>query len=74
LQKAILSLPQQQQKVFCFARNEHLTYNQIGEKMGLSPLTVKKHMSRALLHIKSYFSDIEDLFLTVLLFNSLFFF
>lgn len=74
LQKAILSLPQQQQTVFCLARHEHLTYMQIGEKMGISPLTVKKHMSRALLHIKTCFSGFEDLFFLFILLNlSLFF-
>ncbi len=74
LQKAISSLPQQQQKVFCYARDERLTYIQIGEKMGISPLTVKKHMSRALLHIKSHFSGIEGLFLIFIMSNFLFFF
>ena len=74
LQKAILSLPQQQQTVFCLARHEHLTYIQIGEKMGISPLTVKKHMSRALLHIKTYFSGYEDLFFIFILLNLSFFF
>lgn len=69
LQKAILSLPQQQQTVFCLARHEHLTYIQIGEKMGISPLTVKKHMSRALLHIKTYFLGFEDLFFLFILLN-----
>lgn len=69
LQKAISSLPQQQQKVFYLARNEHLTYIQIGEKMGISPLTVKKHMSRALLHIKTHFSGIEGLSILFILLN-----
>ena len=73
LQKAIQSLPPHQQKVFYFARNEHLTYIQIGEKMGISPLTVKTHMSRALLHIKTHFSDVEGLFIISVLFNLSFF-
>jgi RNA polymerase sigma-70 factor (ECF subfamily) len=73
LQKAIQSLPPHQQKVFYFARNEHLTYIQIGEKMGISPLTVKTHMSRALLHIKTHFSDIEGLFIVSVLLNLSFF-
>lgn len=73
LRKAIITLPQQQQTVFCLARNEHLTYIQVGEKMGISPLTVKKHMSRALLHIKTYFSGIDDLFFVFILLNLSFF-
>lgn len=74
LQKAIKTLPQQQQTVFSLARNEHLTYIQIGEKMGISPLTVKKHMSRALHHIKTHFEGIEGLFFFVILINLSFFF
>lgn len=70
LKKAIETLPRQQQTVFYLARNEHLTYIQIGEKMGISPLTVKKHMSRALLHIKTYFEGIEGLFFFAILINS----
>ena len=56
LQQALLELPAQQQKVFYLARPEHLTYMEIGEKLGISPLTVKTHMARALNYIKTYFS------------------
>ncbi len=56
LQKAIQGLPEQQQKVFQLARYERLTYIQIGERMGISPLTVKTHMARALAHIKTCLS------------------
>lgn len=69
LQKAVSTLPQQQHTVFCLARHEHLTYIQIGEKMGISPLTVKKHMQRALLHIKNHFSGFEGLFFMFILLN-----
>jgi len=54
LQQALLELPDQQQKVFYLARQEHLTYVEIGERLGISPLTVKTHMARALSHIKAY--------------------
>ena len=56
LQQALLELPAQQQKIFYLARQEHLTYMEIGEKLGISPLTVKTHMARALNHIKTYFA------------------
>lgn len=56
LQQALLELPARQQKVFYLARQEHLTYMEIGEKLGISPLTVKTHMARALNHIKTYFA------------------
>lgn len=57
LQTAIGQLSEQQQKVFKLARNEQLTYLEIGEKLQISPLTVKTHMSRARESIKVFFSD-----------------
>lgn len=52
LNEAINSLPEQQKKAFLMSRTENLTYIQIGEKLQLSPLTVKTHISRALSHIR----------------------
>jgi len=57
LQKAIAHLPEQQQKVFKLSRYENLTYIEIGEKMQISPLTVKTHMQRALEAIKKFFLE-----------------
>lgn len=54
LQEAIGQLPDQQQKVFRLAREQQLTYAQIGELLSLSPLTVKTHMARALTGIKKH--------------------
>lgn len=54
LNAAVQSLPTQQKKVFQLARQEQLSYSEIGKAMDLSPLTVKTHMSRALTHIKAY--------------------
>ena len=54
LRKALQQLSPQQQMVFQLARNEYLTYIEIGERMGISPLTVKTHMARALNQIKGY--------------------
>lgn len=66
LQQAIRELPEQQQKVFQLARFEQLTYIQIGEQMGLSPLTVKTHMSRALAHIRRFFEEHGEIFFSIL--------
>lgn len=52
LNDAINSLPEQQKKAFLMSRTDSLTYIQIGEKLQLSPLTVKTHISRALSHIR----------------------
>jgi RNA polymerase sigma-70 factor (family 1) len=57
LHAAIGALPIQQRKVFQLARQEQLTYSEIGKQMGLSPLTVKTHMSRALASIKAFFKQ-----------------
>lgn len=54
LNAAVQSLPTQQRRVFQLARQEQLSYSEIGKEMDLSPLTVKTHMSRALSHIKTY--------------------
>ena len=55
LRQALNTLAEQQRRVFLLSRNEQLTYIQIGEKLNISPLTVKTHMSRALENIRSYF-------------------
>ena len=62
LQSAVSKLPEQQKVVFILSRFEKLTYIQIGEKMGISPLTVKTHLSRALFAIKKQFEANEVFF------------
>lgn len=57
LQKAIQRLPEQQRKAFILSREEQLTYLEIGEQMGISALTVKTHISRALDSIRNYFAE-----------------
>lgn len=59
LQLAVSKLPEQQKVVFILSRFEKLTYIQIGAKMGISPLTVKTHLSRALYAIKKQFEANE---------------
>jgi RNA polymerase sigma-70 factor (ECF subfamily) len=60
---AISKLSEQQRHVFILARNEKLTYAEIGEKLNISPLTVKTHMSRALDSIRNFFSDYGIIFM-----------
>jgi RNA polymerase sigma-70 factor (ECF subfamily) len=69
LQEALHTLSDQQQTVFLLSRNDHLTYAQIAEKMDISPLTVKTHMSRALDAIRAYFMSRGELFILALLFS-----
>jgi RNA polymerase sigma-70 factor (ECF subfamily) len=55
LLQAIENLSEKQKQVFELARQKNLSYLQIAEKLGLSTLTVKTHMSRALHSIKAFF-------------------
>jgi RNA polymerase sigma-70 factor (ECF subfamily) len=55
LESAVSKLPDQQKMVFILSRFERLSYLQISEKLGISPLTVKTHLSRALYSIRKYF-------------------
>jgi RNA polymerase sigma-70 factor (family 1) len=68
LQQVLSELPPQQQMVFHLARQENLTYAEIGQRMGISALTVKTHMARALNHIRSRFPANGDSFLISLSF------
>lgn len=52
LQEVLNELPAQQRQVFDLARQEKMSYADIGQKLSLSPLTVKTHMARALQHIR----------------------
>ena len=54
---AVSALPEQQQSVFQLSKFENLTYFQIGQKLGISPLTVKTHLSRAIYSIKRQFES-----------------
>ena len=68
LKKAIDQLPEQQKAVFIFSRHHKLTNDQIGHKLGISPLTVKTHLSRALFSIKNHLTS-EGVLLIGLFFN-----
>ena len=51
---AIAQLPEQQRLVYTLAKEEGLSYDAIGKKLAISPLTVKTHMARALSAIRSH--------------------
>lgn len=48
IRAAIAMLSKQQQAVYLLAKEKGLSYKQIAKRLSLSPLTVKKHMARAL--------------------------
>lgn len=68
LDLALSSLSDQQKTVFILSRYEKLTYQEIGQKMGISPLTVKTHLSRALHSIRKQFESSGILFLFIIFF------
>ncbi len=69
LHKAINLLPPQQQKAYNLSRNERLRYDDIAREMGISPLTVRTHISKALDFIRKYLTnnDVSPVFLIFLL-------
>jgi RNA polymerase sigma-70 factor (ECF subfamily) len=52
----IESMPAQRRTVFRLSREEGLTYNEIAERMGISPGTVHKHMKIALDELRGILS------------------
>ena len=56
-QNAIATLTNHQRNVYELVRINHFSHIQVAEKMNISPLTVKKHMSRALFQIRKVLKD-----------------
>lgn len=54
IDQAIDRLPPQQQKVYLLSRHEGLTYQEIGDQMGLSPRTVKRYIRISTDSIKGF--------------------
>ena len=52
----ISRMPLRQREAFLLSREEGLSYNEIAQKMDISPLTVRTHISTALHEIKSLLS------------------
>ncbi|WP_417625117.1 RNA polymerase sigma factor [Paremcibacter congregatus] len=60
IQKAIKALPRKQQKVFLLSREEHLPQKEIGRRLGIETVTVKRHIIRALAVLKGVRKDFND--------------
>ncbi|RXK83611.1 RNA polymerase sigma factor [Filimonas effusa] len=54
IHQAVESLPPQQRKIFILSRYEGLTLEEIGAQMGISPLTARAHMRKALASLRSF--------------------
>jgi len=67
LEKAVQQLPTQQRKIYSLARGEGLTYEEIGQRLSLSPFTVKTHMQRALSSIREFLRGHGEIYILLLL-------
>lgn len=55
LQQALLQLSEQQLAVYRLAKEGNLSYKEIADRLQISPLTVKTHLSRAMHAIRAHF-------------------
>ena len=68
LNQIVEQLPPQQQKVYQMAKRDGLSHQKIGEDLGISTETVKKHMAQALKFIRLKISPYMNMFMSLLLF------
>lgn len=57
LQETISNLPPQQQAVLRLAKEQYLTYEEIAQRLSISPNTVRIHMSKALEAVRRALKD-----------------
>ncbi|WP_131539645.1 RNA polymerase sigma factor [Pedobacter nototheniae] len=66
LQEGLELLSQQQQAVYHLIRNENLSYEETGKRLGISRLTVKTHFSRALQSLRVFFKSYGEIGLIII--------
>jgi len=54
LKQAIAALPEKRRTVFLLRMSQELSYGQIAERLGISVSAVEKHMSKAIIHCRTY--------------------
>ena len=54
IKDAVDGLSKQQKQVYIYAKEQYLSHEMIAERMGISKLTVKTHMAKALQSIRHY--------------------
>lgn len=57
LSQAIEDLPPKCRRVFVLHRIHNLSYKEIGEKLGLSPRAIEKHLERGMQRVKEQFEQ-----------------
>lgn len=68
LNQIVDQLPPQQQKIYKMAKWDGLSHQKIGEDLGISTETVKKHMAQALKFVRTKISPYMNMFMTFFLF------
>ncbi|KUJ61424.1 hypothetical protein AR687_13390 [Flavobacteriaceae bacterium CRH] len=69
LNQIVDQLPPQQQKIYKMAKWDGMSHQKIGEDLGISTETVKKHMSQALKFVRFKISPYMNMFLLISLFS-----
>lgn len=67
LEKSLNQLPDQQRLIFNLSKREGLSHKKIGEKLNLSPITVRNHLHRALKKLRTMINPDIDLMLVLVL-------
>ena len=65
LYQAIAKLPEKTRAVFVFSKMDGLSYNEIADRMGISPKTVENQMGRAFKHLRTILKN-EKLYIIIL--------
>ncbi|MEN2401475.1 RNA polymerase sigma-70 factor [Flavobacterium sp. MC2016-06] len=65
LNQILEQLPPQQQKIYKMSKWDGLSHQKIGEDLGISTATVKKHMAQALKFIRSKIAPYMNMFMTL---------
>lgn len=68
LNQIVEQLPPQQQKIYKMAKWDGLSHQKIGEDLGISTETVKKHMAQALKFVRTKISPYMNMFMSLFLF------
>lgn len=68
LNQIVDQLPPQQQKIYKMAKWDGLSHQKIGEDLGISTETVKKHMAQALKFVRTKISPYMNMLMTLFLF------
>lgn len=66
LQQALERLPGQQQQVFRLSHEQGLSHEEIGERLGIARQTVKNHLVRAMITLRTYIQSNGELFFVLM--------